>query len=289
MREVWRDFSGENALAQVERIVAFGPRSPASEGSRQVRDYIGDTLREAGWHVTEQTFHGETPKGPIAFTNLIARYAGTSTTAPDALPPLGQRVILCTHYDTKALKNVDFVGANGGGSGAGALLEAARALSLEPRLSRQIELVFFDGSEALAQFTATDGLYGSRSYAANLTDTGRCEQFRAAIVWGMIGNKDLKITLLPDTEPDLARRLLAAASASGLEHRFSRHNRPEWGDHVPLGHVGIPCLPLTDCTYAYRHTADDTVDKLSAESFEEIGRITFRMVTGMLSEMKQEE
>jgi len=37
-------------------------------------------------------------------------------------------------------------------------------------------------------------------------------------------------------------------------------------DHSPLNAVGIPVIDLIDFRFSYWHTADDTIDKLSAQS-----------------------
>jgi len=57
---------------------------------------------------------------------------------------------------------------NDGGSSTGL---AAGIGSCNPgsiRIWQKIELVFFDGEEACEQFSATDGLYGSRYFARQL-------------------------------------------------------------------------------------------------------------------------
>src|SRR5690606_21020982 len=138
------------------------------------------------------------------------------------------------HYDTKVYDTIEFVGANDAGSSTGALMETARVLALDPRLARQVELVFFDGEEAFAQFTPTDGLYGSRHYARKLRETGRAAQFKAGVLWDMIGDKDLTITLPPDSPSAVTKGILEAADALGTRKHFSFARQPIWDDHVPL-------------------------------------------------------
>ena len=95
--------------------------------------------------------------------NIIARF---SATGAHPAPRDTQRVIVCSHYDTKLFSTIRFVGASDGASSTGALLELARVLALDPALAAQVELVFFDGEEAFVQFTdpddpKPDGLFGS--------------------------------------------------------------------------------------------------------------------------------
>ncbi|MGH8164764.1 MAG: M28 family peptidase, partial [Rhodanobacteraceae bacterium] len=114
---------------------------------------------------------------------------------------------------TKTFDSIRFVGANDGGSSTGALLEMARVLSLHPQLAAKIELVFFDGEEAYDRFTATDGLYGSRYFAQHIKETNTADNYRGGILWDMMGDRDLTITLAPDSPEELTRGIFAAAEA----------------------------------------------------------------------------
>jgi Zn-dependent M28 family amino/carboxypeptidase len=164
----------------------------------------------------------------------------------------------------------------------GALIETGARACPGSRAGEQIELVFFDGEEAFAQFTETDGLYGSRHYAADLRKTGRAAQFKFGILWDMIGEKDLTITLSPDSPKELARGILATAESLGLRNHFSFFDRSIWDDHVPLNQVKIPTINLIDFDFLYWHTADDTLDKLAPESLEKIGAITVKYLDEQL-------
>src|SRR5580765_289188 len=100
--KIWEEFSGEKALAHVERLVDFGPRPPGSDAIEKSRDYIENQLRLSGWQVTRQAFTDDTPRGKVHFVNLIARFAGQGNAAPSFL--------LCSHYDTKTFDTIRFVG-----------------------------------------------------------------------------------------------------------------------------------------------------------------------------------
>src|SRR6185369_3055599 len=112
-----------------------------------------------------------------------------------------------------------------GASSTGALVELARVLALDPAFAAQFELVFFDGEEAVVQFTDTDGLYGSCHYAHELRETSRSAQFKLGILWDMIGCSDLTITLPPDSPLPLAKGIFASADALGLRQHFSYFDR----------------------------------------------------------------
>ncbi len=262
----WLEFSGEKALAHVQALVDLGPRPAGSAALKESRNYIKEKLEAEGWQVELQTFVDDTPLGKIAFMNLIAR-------RPNELER-GPLFLLCSHYDTKTFDDFKFVGADDGGSSTGALLEMARVLNLHPELAARIELVFFDGEEAFDRFSATDGLYGSRHFAAELKKKGSVKRYRGAILWDMIGDKNLAITLSPDSPAQLTQDIFAAATALNARNHFTYANTDLLDDHNPLNRIGIPAIDLIDFDYPPWHTAEDTMDKISAESLQTIGAVT---------------
>jgi Zn-dependent M28 family amino/carboxypeptidase len=180
--------------------------------------------------------------------------------------------LLCSHYDTKLFDAIRFVGANDGGSSTGLLLELARVIGQEPNLAKQIELVFFDGEEAYENFSETDGLYGSRYFAKQLKGDG-AKQFRRGILFDMIGDRSLGITLPPDSPSAMARDIFAAAEALKLRNYFSYMDRNLIDDHAPLNSAGVSTIDIIDFDYPWWHTADDTLDKISAQSLQITGSV----------------
>jgi len=262
--KIWQEFSGEKALANVQRLVDLGPHPAGSDAIGKARDYIEAQLRQSGWQVIRQAFTDDTPRGKIHFVNLIARFAGDGTQAPSFL--------LCSHYDTKLFHTIRFVGANDGGSSTGLLLELARVLGQHPNLARKVELAFFDGEEAFENFSATDGLYGSRYFARQLQGDD-AKKIRGGILFDMIGDRSLDITLPPDSPSLLAQDVFAAAEALKLRKYFSYLDRNLIDDHAPLNAIGIPTIDIIDFNYPSWHTAGDTMDKISAQSLQVVGSV----------------
>lgn len=262
----WTEFSGERAFAHVQVLVDLGPRPPESAAIEKARSYIRNELEKVGWQVTEQRFTDETPRGKVAFVNLVARQPNESGNA--------KYFLLCSHYDTKTFDSIRFVGANDGGSSTGALLEMARVLSLHPPLAEKIELVFFDGEEAYDHFTATDGLYGSRYFAQQIKETKTLDRYGGGILWDMMGDRDLTITLAPDSPEELTRGIFTAAEVLKQRDHFTYSTSDILDDHTPLNRIGIPTIDLIDFDYPPWHTAEDTMDKLSAASLQTVGAVT---------------
>jgi glutaminyl-peptide cyclotransferase len=263
---LWENLSGEKAFAHVQHLVDLGPRPAGSEALEKSRLYIIEQLKSAGWTVTRSEFSDQTPRGKMAFVNLIARFGISKNNEP-------ARFLLCSHYDTKTFETIRFVGANDGGSSTGLLIEMARVLAMRPALAGKIELLFFDGEEAFENFTATDGLYGSRHFAEELRDSGKAKSVRGGILFDMIGDKSLDVTLPSDSPTELTRNIFAASDALGQRAHFTYLDRGMTDDHTPLNQIGIPVIDLIDFDFPPWHTAEDTLDKISAESLEIVGRV----------------
>jgi glutaminyl-peptide cyclotransferase len=43
-------------------------------------------------------------------------------------------------------------------------------------------------------------------------------------------------------------------------------------DHTPFLNQGLPAVDIIDFDYPYWHTPEDTLDKISADSLEAVGR-----------------
>jgi hypothetical protein len=112
--------------------------------------------------------------------NIIARLPGQ---------PGGRLLVVSGHTDTKKLA-INFVGANDAGSSTGFLLELARAFR-NAKLKHDLVLVFFDGEEAIRDWSDTDSLYGSRRLAGRWHKDGTIARINALINVDMIGDRDL--------------------------------------------------------------------------------------------------
>jgi Zn-dependent M28 family amino/carboxypeptidase len=194
---------------------------------KQSREFIAGELR-AGATVLLDSFTASTPLGSIPMTNLVAKIPGLSSSI----------VIIAGHYDTKRLET-RFVGTNDGGSSVAFLVEMARVLA--PRKnSPSCWLVFFDGEEALQRWSKTDGLYGSRHLAHELSAQGTLDHVRAVILVDMIADAHLDLHREAHSTAWLSDVVFAQAQRLGYGRYFL--NRP-WAIEDDYLFSNLVCPP----------------------------------------------
>ena len=270
------DFAGENAFKHVKAIVDLGPRPPASEGYEKTLQYLEKDFAANGWTTGRQKFTRSTPKGPIEFTNLLARHKTGEADWTKSTP-----VMIGGHLDSKRMEAFQFVGANDGASSTGVILELARVLSTDPASAAKVEFVLFDGEEALLHtITPTDGLYGSKHYAREMTRRHNWPAF--GIVLDLVGDDDRDFYYNPETPANFATAVETAARDSGLT-KLRRAPGAILDDHVPLQEAGLPCLHLIGdfMNMPYWHQQGDTMEVIDADALKKTGRTTLRFLSSV--------
>jgi Zn-dependent M28 family amino/carboxypeptidase len=179
--------------------------------------------------------------------------------------------VLATHYETNyPLKNINFVGANDGASTTGLLLTIADQLRGKTLNGYSVWLVFFDGEEAIQTWSRSDSTYGSRHLAAKWGRDGTLGKIKAFILADMIGDKDLDIQRESQSTDWLVALVRQAAHKFGDDRYFFQKEMPVEDDHLPFVERGVPSIDVIDLDYgpnnSYHHTAQDTLDKISAKS-----------------------
>ncbi len=256
----------KRAMGYLKEIVAFGRRAPGSPGQKKQQEYLRAKFQSD--RLEEDVFTAETPAGKFELRNLIVKFPGTE----DAI------IVIGSHYDTNyPLK--DYVGANDGGSSTALLIELANHLRGRKLQGPSIWLVFFDGEEAFAHWTATDSVYGSRHLAAKWKADGTTKKIKAFILADMIGDADLNIEKESYSTPWLQDLVLKAATNLGHKSHFFGREVAIEDDHVPFRDAGVPVVDLIDLDYGYgnvfHHSPEDTLDKVSPKSLKIVGDVIF--------------
>lgn len=250
------------AWDHLRALVNIGPRVAGTPGGVQARRYIVDTLAKAGIKATEQPFEAATPFGRAKMANVVATLPGKR---PD-------RIALGSHFDTKQFREFRFVGANDGGSSTALLLEIARVLESRPR-DFTIDLLFFDGEEAFVEWGPTDGTYGSRHYVTWARESSTLSTLRALILLDMVGDRELALRREANSTPWLTDLLWSAAARLGHQQFFLKESTYIEDDHLPFLKAGVPAADLIDLEFSAWHTANDTLESVSARSLQVVGDV----------------
>ncbi len=268
-------FDGQAAFRYLERQCEFGPRPPGSRAHGETLAWLVHELELFADEVAVQRFTAVMDTGSVDLANVIASFR----------PLARNRVLLAAHWDTRIVAEKDpdpanrttpILGANDGASGVAVLLELARMMSERPpRLG--VDLVLFDGEDGGDGGGLSDWCVGSTYYASRMGDY--CPAY--AVVVDMIGDRDLSIPKEANSRAASGahvERIWETARRVGATAFADRSGVAVYDDHVPLIRAGVPAVLIIDFNYTYWHTLEDTPDKCSPESLEQVGSVLASLV-----------
>ena len=264
-------FDGERAFAHVVKQVGFGPRPSGSAAIGQLQEYIQSELASYGCKVDVDSFSADTPAGRLPMKNIVAKI-------PGGKPGI---IMLATHYDTKRLEN--FVGADDGASSTAVMLELARLLCGK-RGPYQVWITFFDGEEAVKFiWQDPDNRYGSRQMAAKLAMSGELPKIKAVLLADMVGSRNLRFRREADSTKALSDLIWSIAARLGYSNIFVDESSSTVDDHIIFLKRGVPAVDVINFEIPYWHTAEDTLDKVSAKSVAITGHVFLESVNQLQS------
>ena len=157
--------------------------------------------------------------------------------------------------------------------------ELAAALQGRPRVD-DVYLIFFDGEEAIHNWTATDSIYGSRHLATKWAEDGTNSHLKALVNVDMTGDKNLRLVWDQNSAASLRKLVWDVADSLGYSAAFPRQGTAIEDDHVPFINVGVRAVDLIDfdSQNTFWHTPEDTMDKLDPHSFEVIGAVVMKTI-----------
>jgi glutaminyl-peptide cyclotransferase len=264
-------FDGKRAFAQVAKQVGFGPRPSGSAALAKLQDYIQNELTSYGCKVDTDSFTADTPVGRLPMKNIVAKVPGDK-------PGI---IVLATHYDTKLMEN--FVGADDAGSSTGVMLELARLLCPK-RGAYQVWITFFDGEEAMKEWSDSDSRYGSRQMAAKMAMSGDIPKVKAFLLADIVGTRSPRFKRETDSTKWLVDLVWATAKKLGYGNVFLDESLEVSDDHDPFLKRKVPCVDVIDLenypggNLYYWHTPEDTLDKIDARSLAITGHVFLESV-----------
>jgi len=257
-------FNQQRVAQDLQAIVGFGPRPAGSDAIGKTRAYIVSELQKAGLKPQLDEFDARTPRGVKHMVNIRASRAGSK---PSIIAVTG-------HYDTKLFDDIRFVGANDGGSSAAWLLEFARC-TRDLKLESTLEFVFFDGEEAVVEWTDEDSVYGSRHDVDRRLRNKNLTDVKAMILVDMIGDRNLNIKREGQSTRWLKDIIWSTAQSIGYAKEFPNDEIEVSDDHIPFLRAGVPAVDLIDFDYPAWHSAADTLDKVDARSLKIVGDVVY--------------
>jgi glutaminyl-peptide cyclotransferase len=258
-------FDGRRAYAHVAKQVAFGPRPSGSQAIAQAQDYILSELSGYGCAVETDAFNAQTPTGLLAMKNILVKIPGDK-------PGI---ILLGTHYDTKKVDN--FVGADDGGSSTAVMLDLARLLCAQ-HSPYAVWIAFFDGEEAVQQWSDTDSRYGSRQMSAKLAMSGDAAKIKAFLLADIVGSRTLRFKRESNSTKALTDLVWTTAAHLGYSAVFVNDATAIEDDHLSFLKRSVPCVDVIDLEIPYWHTPQDTLDKVSAKSLAMVGHVFLESV-----------
>lgn len=253
-------------------------RTPGSKESLEVQRFIKAVYggMQGSWRLEEDSFEANGRR----FKNLVF------TTGGDA----SRYVVLAAHYDSKVAPE-GFIGASDSAASCAILMYVSRFLDtlyaedatlLYPRLRGSdvgFKIVFFDGEEALQEWSAEDSLYGSRRLASQWLRDGTMRDVELFVLLDLLGGEPQPVkSYFRETHWHYER--LASLEAGYSPHALQLDPRDHFflqrggvsieDDHLPFYEAGVHVLHLVPWPFPsvwhtlqddFAHLEQDQVDK----------------------------
>lgn len=269
-------FNATRAYNLIKEQVDFGPRIPGSEASEGVRNLVVSTLNNGKWQVEFQNFT-EMWGGDInvSLVNIIC--------SPKSIKQNQSYFLLLAHYDSRIVADNDpdpnlrlqpVLGANDGASGVAVALELGMVL-LDYHNISNFQIILFDAEDQGG--TGMDWIIGSSYFVSS--EISNLSNISFTILFDMVGGANAKFKRegysIQHAEP-LVNEIWNTADRLGYDEFFI--NEPLGAiidDHLPFVKQGIPSVDIIDDflhNYDFWHTGHDTLDKISINTVEAVGR-----------------
>ncbi|XP_062911069.1 glutaminyl-peptide cyclotransferase-like [Mobula hypostoma] len=277
----------------------FRERYPGSCRNAAVRQHIKSCLAElqAGWITEEDTFQESIPYGTVTFSNVI------STLNIKAK----RRLVVACHYDSKFFNRWwdtrVHISATDSAVPCSMLLEMARALdnfllemkNTQGRPDLTLQLIFFDGQEAMQSWSEDDSLYGSRHLAQKMektahppgsTKTNQLHAIDLFVLLDLIGAPNPRFpSYFPNTARWHKRLQLIEEQLDrlGILNEHSSKVKYFWmkipsthitDDHIPFSVRGVPILNIIPTPFPQVwHSMDNDESNLDSTTIDNLNKI----------------
>jgi glutaminyl-peptide cyclotransferase len=282
-------FNAERAFADVEKLVAFGPRVPNTPAHAAALEFLRQELAATTSQLQLQAFTAQAyDNTQLELTNLVASFNPEAT----------DRIMILTHWDSRPWADLDpdpknrtkpVPAANDGGSGTAVLLELARAMK-ESAPPIGVDLLLDDGEDyGISDSDDLNRYFLGAKYFVKTKPAGYNPRF--AILLDMVGDKDaqfLKEGHSLERAGAFTNEVWKAASDLGLSTFRQMRGDAISDDHTPFLDAGIPAVDIIDIDLVgnkspdprrrYWHTIDDLPKHLSPNTMGEVGKLLLYLI-----------
>ncbi|HVT29399.1 MAG TPA: M28 family peptidase [Lacipirellulaceae bacterium] len=249
------------------------------------QEMLKDYFEKAGGKVSFQRFLARNPLGgdKVPMANIIVEWH----------PERNERILLCTHYDTRPLPDRDpdpairrsgtFLGANDGASGVAIFMELAHLMpKVEGRLG--VDFVLLDGEELVYTEGRDPYFLGSTWFARQYVKNPPAQHYRWGVLLDMVGDAQLDVyqdrlsATWHETRP-LVKAIWATAGRLGVKEFIPRIGYAVQDDHMPLRNTAkIPTCDIIDFDYPAWHTTMDNPEHCAPSSLAKVGWVVYEWI-----------
>jgi len=143
-------------------------------------------------------------------------------------------------------------------------------------------IAFFDGEEAMQEWSDSDSRYGSREMAARFATDGEISRIKAFLLADMVGSRSLHFVRESDSNKGLTDLMWSTAAKLGYSGVFLNTSSATSDDHDSFLRRNVPSMDVIDFDrekdVPFWHTPEDTLDKISAKSMAITGHVFLETV-----------
>jgi len=284
-------FNGDSAFVYTKKQVDFGPRIPNSTAHEKCAAWIMEELKQYMDTVIVQQYKSRAFDGKLLDgKNIIGSIH----------PGKGNRILLCSHWDTRPWADQDSVrknepidGANDGASGVGTLIEIARQLSInKPDIG--VDIILFDledyGQPENSGYPENEDSYclGTQYWAKNLHVPNYFAKF--GILLDMTGASNATFTQEGTSRQyasEIVDKVWKASNKAGYGQYFlADKTNSIIDDHYYIN--GLASMKVIDIIHydfntrshfwKHWHTHGDTIDKIDPITLKAVGQTLLQVL-----------
>ena len=291
-------FDADSSYSYVAMQTSFGPRVLNTKKHADCRLYLSKKMEAFGAKTTLQDCELTSWDGTkLKATNIIASYQPEKT----------QRILLCSHWDSRPWADQDsnpanwhtpIDGANDGASGVAVLMEIGRQLQAEATKGNLpaygVDIVFLDAEDlGTPKFSKKEDkedtwCLGTQYWAKQANKSGYQAEF--GILLDMVGGKAPNFMwdyYSNQYAPQVLQKVWSAAATLGYNSYFvPAEGGAITDDHLYVNRIaGIPCIDIIDYNpgngtgfVPYWHTTGDTMKNIDKNSLKMVGETLLKVI-----------